>query len=128
MIFILILDTKDPHFSEVKEVSITVPIFHLHLHNFGVVIEGKADLAGRGRLLVFGCIDNEVFERWVVIEFVILFFIDNEVDVMLHFPYYINFIVDHVYDFVGPHFSELPFGVVPEVEVKELQSLLLWLI
>ena len=44
-IFIRILDTKGPHLSEVNEVSMAVPTFHLHSHTFGIVVEGKADLA-----------------------------------------------------------------------------------
>ena len=58
IIFILIIDKKDPYFSEVKEVSPTVPTPCFHLYIFGVVLEGKADLTYGGRLLVCGCIDN----------------------------------------------------------------------
>ena len=60
IIFIFIIDTKDPYFSEVKEVSpiVSTPCFHLYI--FGVVLEGKADLTYGGRLLVFGCIDNKI--------------------------------------------------------------------
>ena len=39
---ITIYETKDPHVSEVNEVSITVRIFHLHFHK--VVVKGKTDL------------------------------------------------------------------------------------
>ena len=45
-VFILIFETKDPHFSDVNEVIITtVRILLLHFHTFGVIVEGKADLA-----------------------------------------------------------------------------------
>ena len=47
---------KDPHFSEVNQVNPTVLIFILHFH---ISVEGKADLADEGQLLIFGCIDNE---------------------------------------------------------------------
>ena len=47
-ILIMIFETKDPHFSEVNEVSIKAWIFLLHFHIFGVVIEGKTDLADGG--------------------------------------------------------------------------------
>ena len=56
VIFIKIFDMKDPHFSEVNQVNPTVLIFILHFH---ISVEGKADLADEGQLLIFGCIDNE---------------------------------------------------------------------
>ena len=119
VLFIIIIDTKDPHLSEVNEVNQSVRILLLHFHIFRVVIEGKADLANGGRLLVFGCIDNEVFEKWVLIDLllIIIFLICDEVDVWLHFTDSIHLIVYCVYTFVGPHFSDLSFGVTPEIEV-----------
>ena len=56
VILIKIFDMKDPHFSEVNQVNPTVLIFILHFH---ISVEGKADLADEGQLLIFGCIDNE---------------------------------------------------------------------
>ena len=97
----------------------------LHFHTFGVVVEWRTDLVDGGQLLVFGCVDNEALNEWVFIELLtLLFFIYDEVDVWFHFPDCIDLIVDCVYLFVGPYFSELSFGVVPEVEVLKLQSLL----
>ena len=123
-IYIHIFETKDPHLSEVNEVRVTVRILLLHFHTFGIIIEGKTDLADWGRLLVFGCIENEALKEWVLFDLVIvIFFIGHEVNVRLNFPYYINMIVDCVYLFIDPHFSEFAFGVVPQVEVWELQSL-----
>ena len=58
-IFIRILDTKGPHLSEVNEECITVRIFLFNFDKFGVVVEGKVDLADGSRLLILGCIDNE---------------------------------------------------------------------
>ena len=58
-VFILIFETKDPHFLEVNEVRETIRILLFHFHIFGVVVEGKADLADGSRLLIFCCIDNE---------------------------------------------------------------------
>ena len=43
--FIFIMMTKNPHVSEVKEVSHTVRIFLFHFHSIGVIVEGKVDLA-----------------------------------------------------------------------------------
>ena len=116
--FIFIVETKNPHFSEINEVRVKVRIFLLHFHIFGVVVEGKTDLADDSRLLILGCIDNEVLLGWSLFDFIALtFLIDDEVGVWLNFPDRINLIVDFVYFFVGPHFSELAFGIVPEVEV-----------
>ena len=93
-------------------------IFHFHFDKFGVVVEGKANLANGGRLLVFARVDNEVLKEWVLFDFIaVTFLIDDEVDVWLHFSDFTNFIVSCVYFFVPPHFSEFSFGVVPEVEV-----------
>ena len=84
----------------------------MHFHTFGVVAEGKADLVDGGRLLFFICIDNEVLVKWTLFEFITITFLkDEEVDVWFHFPYFINLIVDCVYLFIGPHFSEFAFGV-----------------
>ena len=111
-ILIMIFETKDPHLSEVNEESITVRIFLFH--NFLVVVEWKADLTDGGLLLIFGCIGNEVLKKWFLVDFAIKFFSkDDEVDVCLNFTYFFNLIVDCVYLFIGPHFSEFSFGVVP---------------
>ena len=111
---ILIFNPKDPHFSEVNKASLTIRILHLHFHTFGAVVEGKADLADGGRLLIFGCIDNEVLEEWVLFDFIaVIFLIDDEVDVWLNFSDCINIIADYVYLLIEPYFSELAFEVVP---------------
>ena len=71
-------------------------------------------MADWGRLLVFARVDNEVLKEWVLFDFIIpTFLIDNEVDVWLHFPDFINPIVDCFYLFIDSHFSEFSFGVVP---------------
>ena len=57
-IYIHISETKDPHVSEVNEGRGTVRIYLLHFYMV-IIVEGKADLANGGRLLVFGCVDNE---------------------------------------------------------------------
>ena len=87
----------------------------MHFHIFRVVIEGKADFAYGGRLLIFGCIDNEELKEWVFFfDFIVeTFQIDDEVDVWLNFSDCINSIVVCVYLFIESHFSELAFGVVP---------------
>ena len=95
VIFIVKLDAKGPYFSEVNEVAQTVQIFILHFDTFGVVVEGKVDLADGGRLLVFGCINNKMLVKWFLFDFIVVtFLIDNEVYVWLNFSDYINFIVD----------------------------------
>ena len=62
VIFILILESKDPHFSDINEERQTKRIFLLHFLIFGFVFEGKVDLADGGRLLILCCIDNEVLK------------------------------------------------------------------
>ena len=126
-IFIFIFKTKDPYISEINEVSPTVWILLLHLHTFGVAVEGKADLPNRGRLLIFCCIDNEVLKEWTLIDLllIIIFLICDEVDVWLHFTDSIHLIVDCVYTFVGPHFCEFSFRVVREVKIWKLHCLLI---
>ena len=111
-IFILIIEAKDPYFSEVKEVSQTIMVFLFHFHIFGIFVEGRNDLANRGRLLIFVRVNNEVLKEWPLIYFVTLFLIDDEVDACFHFLYFINFIVDRIDVFAGPHFSELSVRVV----------------
>ena len=92
---ILIYNPKDPHLSKVNEVSIAVGILLLDFHTFGVVVEGKADLADWGRLLVFARVDNEVLKDWVLFDFIAVTFLkDDEVDTWLNFPDCINLIVD----------------------------------
>ena len=97
----------------------------MHLDTFGIVVEWKADLADRGLLLVLGCIDNKVFEKWVFIYFIRLLFIDDEVDIRLDFSDFINVIVNVncAGAFADPHFPEFFFGVAPEVEVFKLHCL-----
>ena len=81
-------------------------------------------MSNGGRLLIFGGIDNEILIEWVHTGLlIILFFTGNEVNIWLNFPDVINQIVYCVYLFIGPHFSGFSFGIVPKVEVKELQSL-----
>ena len=64
---------------------------------FGVVVEGKADLADWGRLLVFARVDDKVLEEWVFFDLItLIFLIDNEVDTWLNFPDFFNLIVDYV--------------------------------
>ena len=46
--FIVIIETKDPHFSKVNEVNITVRTLLLHFYTFWVVVEWKADMANGG--------------------------------------------------------------------------------
>ena len=100
----------------------------MHFNIFGVVIEGKANLANRGRLLVLARIHNEVFARWVVNIFLSIYFLINEeVDVWLNFSDCMNEIVNCVYAFVGFYFYEFSFGIFYDVEVEKLQSLL-WFI
>ena len=122
--FILILETKDPNVSKVNKLSQTIGILLPHFHIFDVAVKGKSDLANGGRLLVFGCINNEVLLGWVVIGLLILYLTGNEVYVWLNFPDLINVIVDCVYNFVYLHFFELSFGIVSKVKVLKLQSLL----
>ena len=45
ILIITTIETKDPHFSEVNEVSFIVGILLFHFDTFGAVFEGKADLA-----------------------------------------------------------------------------------
>ena len=98
----------------------------MHFHTFGVVVEGKADLTDGGRLLVFGCIDNEALKEGFFFDFTFrTFLIDDGVDVWLHFHNFINTIADCVYLFIDPHFSEFAFRVILEIEVLKLQSLFL---
>ena len=113
VVFTIIIETKDPHLSEVNEERKALRIILLHFHIFGVVAEGKANLADGSRLLVFDCIDNKILVKWVLLDFIaVTFFIDDEVNTWLNFPDLINLIVNYVYLFIGPHFSELAFGVV----------------
>ena len=71
-----------------------------------------------GQLFVLCCIDNEALLRWYLFDFIIvIFLVDDEVNIWLNFPNFINEIVDGVYLFVDSHFSELAFGVVSEVKV-----------
>ena len=65
-----------------------------------------------------------MFEKWALIYFITLLFVYQKVDVWLHFPDFKYLIVDCVYAFVGLHFSELSFGVIPEAEVLKLHCLL----
>ena len=59
-----------------------------------------------------------MLKEWVLFDFIaVAFLIDDEVDVWLNFRDLINPIVDCVYLFIDPHFSEFAFGVVPQVEV-----------
>ena len=89
----------------------------MHLDTFGVIVEGKADLADGGRLLIFGCIDNKVLIVRSLFDFIaVIFSVDDEVYVWLHFSDFINPIVDCVNLFIEPHFSEFAFGIVPQVE------------
>ena len=119
--FILIFKTKGPNVSEVNKLSQTVGILLPHFHIFEAAVKGKTDLANGRRLIFFGCINNEVLLGWVFIDLLILYFTGNEVYVWINFPDFINVIVDCVYAFVCPHFSELAFGVVFEVKVLKLQ-------
>ena len=75
---ILIMDTKDPHFSEVNEVRITVLRLLLHFNKFGVIVEGKAYLMDGSRWLIFVCINNEVLKKRVLFGCITaIFFIDH---------------------------------------------------
>ena len=86
-VFFSCIDKKDPHFSKVNEIRRKARILLLHFHTFGVVVEGKADLADGSRLLVFGCIDNEVLVEWAFFDFIaVTFLIGDEVNTWLHFP------------------------------------------
>ena len=99
-IFILIFKTKDPHISEVNEVTQTVRIVLLHFYIFEVIVEGKADLANDGRLLILCRIDDAVFVGWGTIEpFLTIFLIDNEIDIWFYFPDCFEVIVYCVYVF-----------------------------
>ena len=100
-------------------------MFLLHFDNSEIVVKGKSGLANRGRLLIFARIDNEMLKKWVLIELLTppIFFISDEVNVQLNFPNFVNFIVLCIYALTDSHFFELSFGVVPEIEVKELQKL-----
>ena len=120
-----ILKTKNPHDFEVNDTDMTITILILQFNIFGLVVERKADLGNGGRLLIFSCIDNEVLEKWLLFVIFTLFFTADEVDASINFPDFLNFIVDYAYAFLCPHFSELSFGVVSQVEVKKLHCLLL---
>ena len=116
--FILIFDAKDPHFSEDNDVSQKVRIFFFYTHICGIVAEGKVYLVDRSRLLVFARVNNEILKDWVLFDFIIgTFLIKDKVNVWRSLPERPNLIADCVYLFIGPHFSELSFGVVSEVEV-----------
>ena len=119
IVLFVILKAKDPHLSEVNELSPTVRTLLMHLNIFRVVIEGKADLTNGGRLLILGCIDNEVPVGCVSIELSVqpTIFAGGEVDVWFNLSDCSNVIADCVYAFFCPHFSELAFGVTLEVKV-----------
>ena len=68
--FICILKTKDPHVSDVNEVS---PTFRI----FWVILEGKVNLANRGRLFIFARIHNQVLKKGTLFKFLINFFFDT---------------------------------------------------
>ena len=88
--FICILKTKDPHVSDVNEVSPTVRIFW-------VILEGKVDLPNRGRLFIFARIHNEVLKKGTLFKFLINFFlIRNKVDMRFNFSDFLCIIVDCV--------------------------------
>ena len=115
-----ILKTKNPHDFEVNDTDMAITILILQFNIFGVVVERKADLGNGGRLLIFRCIDNEVLEKWFLFGIVIQFFTADEIYAQINFPDFLNFIVDYAYTFLCPHFSELSFGAIPQVEVKKL--------
>ena len=121
--FILIIETKDPHISQFNEGVPTIRIFLLHFHIFEVFVKGKADLANGGQLLVFARVDNKVLVRWVLIDFITFFLVDDEVHIKLNFSDCMNFIVECVYTFIYYNLFELLFGIVPEVKVNELHFL-----
>ena len=59
LILILVLKKKDPQISNVNE-EMLKQLFLLLIHNIGVFVEGKTNLANRGKLLIFAGIDNEM--------------------------------------------------------------------
>ena len=75
---ICIFETKDPHFLEVNEVRETIRILLFHFHIFGVVVEGKADLADGSRLLIFCCINNEALKFWFLFGYITAFFLIDD--------------------------------------------------
>ena len=128
VVFICILEAKDPHFSEINEPNPAIRIFLLNFKTFVIVVKGKADLANGGLLLVFSCIDDKVLEKLIIIELLAkLFLIDNEVNCWLNLFDCMNFVVDSVYVLFCTHFSDLFVEVIHEVEVLKLQSLI-WVI
>ena len=60
VVFVFIFDVKDPQSSEFKEESPAMRMFLAHFDKFGIVVEGKTDLADGGRLFIFAGINNEV--------------------------------------------------------------------
>ena len=116
--FILIFDAKDPHVSEANDVSQKVRILLFYTHICGIVAEGKVYLVDRSRLLVFARVNNEILKEWVLFDFIIgTFLIEDKVNVWRSLFERPNLIADCVDVFLCPHFSELSFGVVSEVEV-----------
>ena len=93
-------------------------IFHLHVPR--VTFEGKIYLAKRGRLLIFACIDYVLRVESVIDLFIGFFCVHSKVNIWLNFSDFINTVIDWFYWTFEPYFSELSFGVVFQIKVKEI--------